>query len=294
MPKKKLTKKQYKEKEKRNEAKKLQTELPLPKIPKLSQSLVKSLYNYKIGKECGLKIEASYINGENFPPTEVQELGNYFEYICTGQLPRDGHTPLPKLLKSGKPTTAYSRMDKQKENYERIMKSYNLQVEKTGFVFTNPKYSGIADIIALDKNVKSKDKDKQRIIIDIKTSGLINDKWSPYGWADESIEEKWDLLIQAVHYKMLAKYEWGIEDIPFYFMVFSNKNETECKIFEINVDEPTKFQHYQNLETIKKYLDSCIKEGWKAKPELMRCSVCPLTKTCLEKLEVPTIQKVYV
>ena len=51
MAKRKLTKKQYKEKEKRNEAKKLQTELPLPKIPKLSQSLVKSLYNYKIGNK---------------------------------------------------------------------------------------------------------------------------------------------------------------------------------------------------------------------------------------------------
>ena len=111
-------------------------------------------------------------------------------------------------------------MNKQKENFDRIMKSYNLEIEKTGFAFTNPKYSGIADIIALDNNVKSKDVNKKRVIIDLKTSGLINDKWSPYGWANESIEEKWDLLIQAVHYKMLAKYEWGIEDIPFYFMVF--------------------------------------------------------------------------
>ena len=292
--KKKLTKKQYKEKEKRNKAKKQQTELALPKIPKLSQSLVKSLFNYMNDKECGLKIEAQYINGENFPSNEVQELGNYFEFICTGQLPRDGHTPTPNLLKSGKPTTAYQRMDKQKENFERIMKSYNLEVEQTGFAFTNPKYSGIADIIALDKNIKSKDINKQRIIIDLKTSGLINDKWSPYGWADESIEEKWDLLIQAVHYKMLAKYEWGIEDIPFYFMIFSNKNEVECKIFEINIDEATRMQHFQNLEKVKKYLDLCIKEGWKAKPELMRCDVCPMNKGCLYQLEVPKIQKVYV
>ena len=292
--KRKLTKKQYKEKEKRNEAKKKQTELALPKIPKLSQSLVKSLFKYKNDEECGLKIEAQYINGESFPSNEVQELGNYFEYICTGALPRDGHTPQPKLLKTGKPTTAYQRMDKQKENFDRIMKSYNLEIEKTGFAFTNPKYSGIADIIALDKNVKSKDVNKKRVIIDLKTSGLINDKWSPYGWANESIEEKWDLLIQAVHYKMLAKYEWGIEDIPFYFMVFSNKNEVECKIFEINIDDTTRLQHYQNLERVKKFLDLCIKEGWKAKPDLMRCDVCPMNTGCLYQLEVPTIQKVYV
>ena len=191
-------------------------------------------------------------------------------------------------------TTAYIRMTKQKENYERIMKAYNLKVEHKGFVFTNPKYSGIADIIALDNNIKSKDKNKQRVIIDLKTSGLINDKWSPYGWADESIEEKWDLLIQAVHYKLLAKYEWGIEDIPFYFMVFSNKNEIEHKIFEINIDEATRVQHFQNLEKVKKYLDKCMKEGWKAKPELMRCNSCPMNDACLYQLEVPKIQKVYV
>lgn len=289
---KKLTKKQYKEKEKKNKAKKTQIELALPKIPKLSQSLVKSLYNYKIGEECGLKIEASYVNGINFPSTDTQELGNYFEYICTNQLPRDGHIPVSKILKSGKPNTSYLRMDKQRENYIKIMKYYNFEVEQTGFVFTNPKYSGIADIIALDNNIKSTDINKKRIIIDIKTSGLINDKWSPYGWAN--IEEKWDLLVQAVHYKMLAKYEWGIEDIPFYFMVFSNNNEVECKIFEINLDESTKARHYQNLQNIQKYLDEIIKTGWEAKPELMRCSKCPLNISCLYQLEVPTIQKVYV
>ena len=57
--------KKYKEKEKRNEAKKLQTEMNLPKIPKISQSLIKALYKYKIGDECGLRIRfiSEYLNG---------------------------------------------------------------------------------------------------------------------------------------------------------------------------------------------------------------------------------------
>jgi hypothetical protein len=287
MKKKKLTKKQFKEKEKRNAAKLLQTELLLPKIPKLSQSLVKTLFKYKLGEECGIRVEQMYIEGVNFPSSDVQELGNYFEYICTNQLPRDGHTPTPKILKTGKPSINYARMDKQKVNFENIMRDYKFTIEKTGFVFTNPKYSGIADIIALNE-------DKERVIIDIKTSGLINDKWSPYGWANESIEEKWDLNIQAIHYKMLAKYEWGIEDIPFYFMIFSTKNDVECKIFEIIVDESTKFQHYQNLEKVKHFLDESIKNGWEAKPELMRCSKCELTDSCLYAAVVPDVQKVYI
>jgi len=255
---------------------------------------MKSLYKYKNGEECGLVLEHIYIKGKYLPSSEVQELGNYFEYICTGGLPRDEHIPEPKLLKTGKPTIQYSRMQKQKENFERMMYEYGFEIEKVGHSFTNPKYSGIADIIAIDKNVKGKDKNKKRIIIDLKSSGMLNDKWSPYGWASESIEEKWDLLIQAIHYKMLAKYEWGIDDIPFYFFVFSNKNDYECKVFEIIVDETTRFQHTNNLRNIKTYLDEQLAMGLKAKPDYNRCNKCQLAETCIQKVNVPIPQKVYI
>lgn len=289
-----MTKKAFKEKEKRNEAKKSQTELNLPKIPKLSQSLVKSLYKYKVGEECGLRIKASYIDGISFPSTEAQELGNYFEYVATGQLPRDGHTPKPILLKNGNPSVDYARMDAQVDNFKKLMSRLNFTIEKTGFKFTNPKYDGTADIIAYDNNIKTKDVNKKRIIIDLKTSGLINDKWSPYGWADESIEEKWDLLIQAIHYKMLAKYEWGIEQIPFYFMIFSTRNEWEYKVFKINVDEDTMFQHYNNLKNIKVFLDETLSAGFKPIPKYGVCRECPLANTCKHFVDVPKVQEVHI
>ena len=293
--KRKLTKKQFKEKEqrlaKKKEANKNVQELDLviPRIPKISQSLIKALAKYRNDEECGLIIDHIYIKGQWLPSSKAQELGNYFEYICTGGLPRDKHIPEPVLLKSGKPSIDYARMDKQKENFEAMMYEYGFEIEHTGYEFTNPKYSGIADIIAKDVNNKN-----QRVIIDIKTSGLINDKWSPYGWADESIEEKWDLLLQAIHYKMLAKYEWGIEDIPFYFFVFSTKNENDCKAFEIIVDESTRFQHTNNLANIKTYLDSQLENGFKPKPKYSRCQSCGLADTCLHKVNVPIPQKVFI
>jgi hypothetical protein len=291
---KKLPKSHYKEKEKRNKEKKKQTKLPLPSIPKISQSLIKSLYKYKMDDECGLKIEKSYFENVNFPSSDAQELGNYFEYMATNQLPRDNHIPEAKLLKSGKPTLPYARMDKQVENFKYLMKRLNFTIEQTGFSFTNPKYSGITDIIAHDNNIKSKVKNKKRIIIDLKTSGLLNDKWSEYGWHDESIEEKDGLLLQAIHYKMLANYEWGIEDIPFYFMVFSTKNDWEYKVFKVNVDVSTYQLHYSNLINIKEYLDKQIKVGWKAKPSLSRCNSCPLNFSCVSSVDIPTIQEVYI
>lgn len=290
----KIPKKAYKQKEKRNEAKKRQTALDLPSIPKLSQSLIKSLFKYKMDEECGLLIYASYFENINFPSSEAQELGNYFEYKATGQLPRDNHTPQAKLLKNGNPSLPYARMDKQVENFQYLMKRLNFDIEQTGFSFTNPKYSGIADIIGIDKNIKSKDVYKKRIIIDLKTSGLLNDKWSEFGWADESIEQKDNLLIQAIHYKILAKYEWGIDDIPFYFMVFSTKNDWEYKVFKINVDEVTYQQHYANLLNAKKYLDEQIEKGFMAKPSLERCHTCPIKETCLQSADIPSIQEVYI
>lgn len=291
---KKIPQSHYKEKEKRNKEKKKQTKLDLPSIPKISQSLIKSLYKYKMGEECGLKIHASYIDNINFPSTEAQELGNYFEYMATNQLPRDNHLPKAKLLKNGNPSLPYARMDKQVENFKNLMKRLNFKIEQTGFAFTNPKFSGITDVIAHDNNIKSKVINKKRIIIDLKTSALLNDKWSEYGWADESIEEKDNLLLQAIHYKMLAKYEWGIDDIPFYFMIFSTKNDWEYKVFKVNVDVSTYQLHYSNLISIKEYLDNQIKIGFKAKPSLARCYNCPLGITCSHHTDIPKIQEVYI
>jgi hypothetical protein len=293
----KIPKQAYKQKEKRNNLKKAQATLELNNVaPKLSQSLVKELYKYKLKEECGLRVEAKYVTKSvEFPSSEVQELGNYFEYKATGQLPRDGHTPEPILLKTGKPSIDYIRMDAQVENFKRVMKRLNFSVEQTGFTFTNPKYSGIADIIAHDDNIKSKDVMKKRIIIDLKTSGLLNDKWNAWGWADESIEEKDELLIQAIHYKLLAKYEWGIEDIPFYFMIFSNKNDWEYKIFKVNVDEATLQQHYNNLLNIKKFLDDTMRNGWIPYPKYAVCRECPLSiSLCNHATDIPKVQEVFI
>ena len=289
-----IPKKAYKNKEKRNKEKKKQTELVLPSIPKISQSLVKSLFQYKMDEECGVRIYEQYVNKTLFPPSDVQQLGIYFEYIATNQLPKSKDVPQAKTLKNGKLTLPYARMEAQKDNFLNLMERMNFSVEITGHEFNNPKYSGVADIIALDNNIKSKDVYKKRIIIDLKTSGLLSDKWSKYGWADESIEEKDELLIQAIHYKMLAKYEWGIDDIPFYFFVFSNKNDWEYKIFKVNVDEATYKQHYNSLINIKKYLDEQLKVGFKAKPSLPRCHSCPMSENCLESADIPKIQEVYV
>tara|TARA_R100001440_G_scaffold48206_1_gene68072 strand:+ start:348 stop:1157 length:810 start_codon:yes stop_codon:yes gene_type:complete len=258
-----------------------------PRTIKMSQSLMKTLFKYKIKEECGLVLKAKYIDGISFPSTPAQELGNYFEYICTGALPRDGHTPEPALLKSGKPSTPYARMQKQKETFDAIMDTYGLEIKKTGYVFKKSKYSGIADIFAYDK------KNKRNVIIDIKTSSLLNDKWSDWGWHEDSIEQKDELLIQAVHYKMLYEEEFGEENVPFYFFVFSSQNDWEVKLYEIEVGEDTLHTHKMNLESAVSYFESENKKGWKAYPNYQKCLKCFLNDQCEDSLNVPMPQKVY-
>jgi len=293
----KIPKKAYKEKEKRNELKKAQSVLDLNNVtPKLSTSLVKELYKYKLMEECGLRIESKYVTKSvAFPMSKTQELENYFKYKATGQIPTDGgHNGFKKVVDGRTEPNDYGIIDYQVDNFKNVMARLNFTIEQSHFAFTNPKYIGITDIIAHDNNIKSKVDTKKRIIIDLKVSDLLNDDLNALGWGDDSIAEKDELLLEAIHYKFLAKYEMGIDDIPFYFMVFSSKNDWEYKIFKVSVDEVTLEQHYTNLLNIKKFLDDTMRNGWIPYPTLSACRECPLADTCKHFIDVPKIQEVFI
>ena len=251
---------------------------------KLSQSLIKSLYAYKMGEKCGKLIEAHYVDGVQFPSTDAMELGNYFEYICTGSLARDGHTPEPTTTKKGELTAKYKLMQEQKANFDNIMSNYGFKILSIDHHFKSKEYSGIADIIA--------EKDGQKVIIDVKTSGLLEDKWSDFGWHNDFVMNNDNLMIQARHYKMLAYEEWGIENIPFYFMVFSTTNAVDCKVFEVDCPTESLDMHQRNSEGAKRILDKLLIDGFESIPSVKECAKCPLKDTCKDFTNVPPIVKI--
>lgn len=286
--KRKMTKKAFKEKEKRNEAKKCQMELGLPKTPKISEKLIKALFKYKNGDECGLRINAEFVEGNTkFPNTEEEDLLDYFKYQAINKMPELNVIPQIKRLKNGNPSIEYARIDKHCLNLSKMLSRMNLEIEKTSFAFTNPKYEGVCDIVALNHKIKSKDLNKKRIIIDLNVSSSINDK--VYGWGNDNLHERWDITLKAIHYKMMAKYEWGIEDIPFYFMVFSLKNDWEFKVISIRVEEETLKTHYNNLKNIKLFLDETMKVGFTPFPNYSVCKDCPLETTCSSAEDIPQV-----
>ena len=254
-------------------------------MTKVSQSIMKALEKLTKNKICGKKFEAMYLKNKSMPPTPPMQLGNWFEYTATGQLPRDGNIPLPKTLKSGKLGVDYVRMESQVENYKNMIKENGFEVVNTGYAFHKNKLAtGISDVMAR--------KDGRLCIIDIKTSGLLDDRWNEMGWELESLEGKHNLMVQAVHYKTLAEEEFG-EEVDFYFAVFSSKNEYDCLLIKVNIDEASMQQHYVGILKSHKYLGKMEKIGFSPSKKYRECVKCFLSNECEFAQKTPEITNIY-
>ena len=255
----------------------------------ISQSLLKALTKYAEKKECGLKIEALYIDKMKGTTTAAQALGNWFEYKCTGALPAyHPEVPEPKVLKSGKLSVAYERMLNQVENYKQAIKHYNVTDIKEGVSFNWGNITGTADIIAKVDGKPS--------IIDIKTTALFDNKWEEFGWNTEHLagefRPKLNLLLQALHYKWLYKNIYG-EDADFYFWVFSTTNQNDFKIIKVNIEDELYEEHANDIRAALNFLMHNIKTGFIAIPEISRCAKCFLSESCTSKIEVPVVSEVW-
>jgi hypothetical protein len=255
---------------------------------KISQSLLKGLTKYAEKKECGLKLEAQYIHRIPSICTPAQALGNWFEYECTGALPPYNPViPEPKMLKTGKLAVGYERMLKQVDNFHLAMKHYNVNILNAGYDMKFGNITGTADLIA--------EMDGKKVIIDIKTTALFDDKWNDFGWSTEHLtggfRPKLTLLVQAVHYVWLYKTIHG-EDLDFYFWVFSTQNEHDFKIIKLNIEPDLFEEHAQDIKIGLNFLVHSVKNGFKAYPDISRCARCYIKEDCKSRMLVPTISVV--
>lgn len=255
----------------------------------ISQSLLKALTKYAEKKECGLKIEALYVDKVKGATTDAQALGNWFEYKCTGALPAyHPEVPEPKILKSGKLSVAYQRMLNQVENYKQALKHYNVTDVQPGVSMKWGNITGTADIIAKV--------DGKTSIIDLKTTALFDDKWNEFGWNTEHLagefRPKLTLLIQALHYKFLYKNLHG-EDVDFYFWVFSTTNEHDFKIIKVHIEDELYLEHSNDIRQGLNFLMHNLKNGFKAYPTISRCAKCFMNENCDQKVNVPQVSEVW-
>ena len=264
---------------------------------KVSQSLLKAFTSYKSGEECGLVVKARYFDKVNFPPTEAQQLGCWFEYILTGSLPKNGEVPQAEYVNKGKDLAAkYRTMKIHADRFKKILDHYGFGIVGKGERLIIDDAEGTLDlrVVALrDIHVNDIFIPKGSAgIIDIKTTGLINDKWSPFGWDTERLPEKEGLMIQPVMYKYLAKKLFG-KDHFFFFLIFSNTNEFDEKLILVDVAESKVEQMETIIRNSKKVILREYEDGFEAIPSIQRCKDCALKSTCSFFQDIPQAEVVH-
>jgi hypothetical protein len=246
----------------------------------VSQSLMKAFAEYKLGKKCGLQFKAIYLDKVDFPPTDAMKLGNYFEFLCLGKLNRDGGEPIPDYTKAGELTAPYKRAKDHAIIFEKTVQKNGWAIDKKDTYYSHEGASMLLDAEVIIG--------EERVILDTKYSGLLNNKWEDYGWDIESLPNKEILTIQPIHYKWLWRQLHG-QDIRFFWYVASSTNETEAKLIEAIVPEWKIDRHGEYVENVRGMIDREIDLGFVARPEIKRCADCAIKDTCPRFIDTPQL-----
>ena len=167
-----------------------------------------------------------------------------------------------------------------------MVEQLNYSIKDTGIKLEHRGLEGTIDLI-LEHN-----ETKKIAFGDIKTTGLINDKWNEFGWEEESLQFKHNLMIQPIHYKILGTLEYGYEP-DFFFFIFSNTNTIERKLLKIQLNDERMDEHITYLYKIKSIKEQSEKEGWIPYPSSKGCSKCPINDSCPHFTTVPPVKTIY-
>jgi len=296
---------------------------------KITQSMMKEFYDYIHGEQCGLVFHEKYIkkNYDLFPPSDAQATGNFFEYMCIGATTKSSKVPQAEKTAKGEFTAPYKRMMTHVQNFKLFMSTYGIkqigvqdkwEVGETVLQlkgnndeiieYTVDGLEGTLDleciaekdiyanftvkddagkVIKVDKQVVIRS--GQKFILDIKTTGLLEDKWSPYGWNLDTLHTKDRIIRQPIHYKFLSKLKHG-ESFPFLFLLFSQTNDYDFRSILFNIDDDAQFEeHKRFIIWTDKGVKYHLKKGFEAKPEFLRCHNCPMKIGCKYFMAVPEI-----
>jgi hypothetical protein len=262
--------------------------------PRLSQSLLKELVSYYDANEngCGLVIFKKYFEGKSTPQSAVQKLGTYFEYKATEYVRAGDPIPEPEMVYKGtakeKLAADYEKANQSAQLFKEMVKKHGIEITKVGEYMLYDGCSGISDVRAKWNG--------EDCIIDLKYTSLIDDKFNEYGWHTESLVYKPKLLLQPIHYKYLIKGIEGIENIPFYFFIFSSKDPDKAKIIKANIqDEHITLHEEQYVSKMKRYIDFFYNNPDKleARPTYQRCQGCHFFNECDKRAEVPLIEEIH-
>jgi len=260
-------------------------------MKKVTQSFVKDLLEYIAGGSCGHLIREKWINDKLIElDSKAAKLGCYFEYTFSGALPKNKEIPKAEMMASGKDKLApYRLADTNVERLRRYFGLMGLQILKAGVRLTRGKFEGDIDLIVeCTKKIVFRDgfkwKKGDKLVIDLKYSGLIEDRWSKHGWL-------WTPEQRAYH-GIQAKQYFFITELPFYFLVVSSTNEYDIKLFRIEIGQESINQYILQANDLEEKLNYYNDIGWEPRPDISKCAECPLREGCPDRATYPQVETI--
>jgi hypothetical protein len=286
----------------------------------ISQSFIKDYRAYKAGQRCGNLIKHVWVDGKETPPSDSMHVGTCFEYWFCGNLPKDGKNPITvdcytttafnakrktkafegktdqEILDAGVLTvndmykpyiTAYNNAQRLKLYFATMgLKIIDKGVRKKREVRPGVLFIGTLDLICeVTKTIRFDDgfvlKKGEKIVIDLKLSGMIDNKWDEMGW-------QWTPEQKRYHGTQAIQYHYISDGLPFYFLVLSPTNETDIEFFRTVVSEDSIEKHIAEGIELKEDFDYMKDvDGFRATPSLSRCLKCPLYGDCKDQHGYP-------
>lgn len=255
-------------------------------LKKITQSFIKDMREYlePVSSLCGHFMRYKWIEGKLLEGSKEMKLGSYVEFKVTGALPKDKREPFPERTQSGKLTADYERAI---ENIKRII----MYFESMGFVqiqagrtLHSGRFSGTIDVIMRATRTIKFDtgvviKKDEEIIIDMKYSGMINERWNKHGWVWTDEQKKYHGT-QAIQYHYIGKRR-------FFFLVCSSKNTTDLKFFEVDVTDRDTTLHIDEANDLFGHFEIISQKGFEPRPSVSMCTDCILRNGCKDRHDYP-------
>jgi len=258
----------------------------------ITQSMIKEVEEYIDGKFCGLVLKARWIDGLAVDiSTEAMKLGSYFEYKLSGALPKDGKIPEAKYTGRGQLAADYARVDDYAAKIRMVIFDMRFKIEAKGMLIEkdDPEDSGLKWCGTIDLRLRAYKKvvfdngmvikKGQTIIVDVKYSGLLDDRWNKHGWqlADSEVQREY-------HGTQAKQYHYIGED-PFFFLVVSSGTKFDYRFLYIKISQEALVEHRQRGKRALARLKLEAEIGFKPHPEYKRCNACPLRHDCEHRHE---------
>ncbi len=267
-------------------------------IKNITQSFMIDMEDYLNGEQCGNILQKRWVEDVLIDlDSDAAELGCYFEYRLTllttgkGSLPKDGHVPHPGMYKTGKEMLApYKLCHTNIDSVRAYLEKMGLKILHSGVKRTRDNFEGTIDLICeCTEEIKFEDGSMwnigDKIIIDLKYSALIDDKWNRLGWA--GMIQSGPHIQKDYHGKQAVQYHFVADEIPFYFLVTSSTNENDIVLLHIPVTFEMFNRHIDHGNWLYKEFEFLAGIGFEARPAISRCNKCPIREGCKDKHTFP-------